>query len=125
MASVRAGMHKVSDLLAAADFDFASEAAAEYLDGQPDHRRVKVGGLSFDSVDQEVRVPVTANEVEIELDGAVVATLDVELDEEQQEARRESFETSAVSEEDAASAQRLERDSLDSRSEPAESSDER
>lgn len=101
MAKVKPGLYKVSELLEAADFDIQKEAAADYLNGEVDHRKVKVGGLPFDSVDKIVEVPVTANEVVITLDGEEAAKLEVDLsDEEHQEARRYAFETSGDLEDD-------------------------
>ena len=95
MASIKAGSQSIRDILAAANFDFEKEAAADYNDGAPDARRVRVGGLPFDSLDKQVSVPVTADEVEITLDGKKVASLSVELDEKQKEERRYSFDTAA------------------------------
>jgi hypothetical protein len=95
MAKVQAGLHSVRELLDAAGFDFEKEAAADYNDGAPDFRRVKVGGLSFDDLEKSVNVPPTADSVEITLDGKKVASLDVELDERQKEERRLSFESAA------------------------------
>lgn len=98
MAKISPGIHSVRDLFAQSGFDFEGQAAADYNDGAPDFRRVKVGGLGFDDLDREVRVQPTADSVEITLDGQKVAELEVVLDEAQQEARRESFASSALAE---------------------------
>lgn len=101
MASVKPGLYKVSELLEAADFDIKKEAAADYLNGEVDHRKVQVGGLPFDSVDKVIEVPATANEIVITLDGAEAAKLEVDLsDEEHQKAREYAFETSGDLEDD-------------------------
>lgn len=99
MASVKPGIYKVSELLEKADFDFEKEAAADYNNGAPDFRRVQVGGLPFDDLNQTVRVPVTANAVSISLDGEEKASLEVDLsDEEDQKARAYSFDTALEAE---------------------------
>ena len=96
MASIEPGQYKVSELLAAAGFDLAEEAAVDYNDLGYDPRRVRVGGLPVGSADDEVFVPATADEVLIELDGKEASRLDVDVSkEEHQEARRYSFETAA------------------------------
>lgn len=101
MASVKPGQYKVSELLEAAGFDIEKEAAADYLNGGVDHRRVKVGGLPFDDVSKLVEVPPTANEVVISLDEDEAAKLEVDLsDEEHQKAREYAFETSGDLEDD-------------------------
>ncbi len=93
MASIQAGSRTIQEILDAAKFDFAAKAAADYNDGQPDFRRVKVGGLGFDSLDKQVTVPPTADVVEITLDGKKEASLDVTLDETQEKERKESFKS--------------------------------
>jgi hypothetical protein len=99
MASIKAGLYSVDELLKTANFDFEKESAAEYNGGAPDFRRVKVGGLSFDSLDRQVNVPVTADTVTVTLDGKKVAELSVELDDEQKAERKLSLETAANAEE--------------------------
>lgn len=103
MAKISPGMHSVRDLFAKAGFDFEGQAAADYNDGAPDYRRVKVGGLSFDDLDREVRVQPTADSVEITLDGKKVAEFEVSLSEEDQARRAESFASSALNEDNDAS----------------------
>lgn len=95
MAKIQPGMYSVRELLAKANFDFEGQAAADYLDGAPDYRRVKVGGLGFDDLEKQIRVQPTADAVEISLDGKAVESLEVELNDEQQEVRRASFERAA------------------------------
>lgn len=77
MAEVKPGLYTVQDLLDLADFDAQKEAAADYNESGYDLRRVQVGGLPFHSFDEAIRVPDSAETVEITLDSEVVATLDV------------------------------------------------
>lgn len=42
-----------------------------------DRRRIKVGGLGFDSPDQTFRVPETTAKLEITLDSEVVKTVNI------------------------------------------------
>lgn len=95
MASIKAGTYTVGELLQAAKFDFENKAAADYLNGQPDFRRVQIGGLGFDSLDSVVVVPATADEVLITLDGKKEVVVDVTLDDAQQEERKLAFEIAA------------------------------
>ena len=95
MASIRAGRYTVREILRQADFDFAAKAAVDYLNGGADFRRVKIGGLGFDDLDTEMVIPVTADQLEIRLDGAVDVSLDVRLDAEQEAERARSFESAA------------------------------
>jgi hypothetical protein len=79
MASIAPGIYTFNEVFGLADFDFATEALTSTEDNEyVDHRRVQVGGLSFDDPDQIFRVPESADEVEITLDGAAVATLTVD-----------------------------------------------
>lgn len=94
MAKIRAGAYTIGEILRTADFDL-SRAGADYLDGQPDLRRVTVGGLGFDSLEESLAVPVTADAVDITLDGEVVESLEVTLDDAQKAERTYSFETAA------------------------------
>lgn len=95
MAKIKAGTYQVREVLRIAKFDFEKEAAAEYLSGAPDHRRVQIGGLSFDSVDEVVVIPETADSVSISLDGEEAISLSVSLDAEQKKIRDLSFEIAA------------------------------
>jgi hypothetical protein len=95
MASIKAGTYTVDELLSAANFDLSEKAAVDYNPEGVDYRRVKIGGLSFDSTDDVIRVPVTADTVDITVDGSVDTTLKVELDDDQKEERRNSFEVAA------------------------------
>jgi hypothetical protein len=78
MALASGQVYTVGEVLAEADFDLASEAAVDYNDTGYDVRRVKVGGLGFDSVEDSFRV--AGDKVEVSLDGEVVKTLEVEND---------------------------------------------
>lgn len=94
MADIKAGSCTFGEILRAAGFEL-SDAGAEYLDGQPDLRRVTVGGLGFDSLEDVVTVPVTADKVDVTLDGEVVKSLSVKLSSEQKKERAYSFATAA------------------------------
>lgn len=98
MASIKAGSYTVGDVFKSVKFDFEGQAGAEYLEGRPDYRRVQVGGLAFDSLEDKITIPVTADSVEITLDGEVVETLDVDLDATQLKERAYSFSTAADAE---------------------------
>lgn len=98
MASIQAGSYTIQQILDRAGFNFREKAAADYNNGEPDFRRIKVGGLSFDSLDKEVNVPVTADEVVITLDGKKVVSLSVDLDDAQKEMRAASFAAAEASE---------------------------
>jgi hypothetical protein len=76
--TIEPGQYSIEDVLSVANFDFHKEAAADYLDGEADHRRVTVGGLPFGSLQDEVFIPQHAETVEVVLDGKVVATLKVD-----------------------------------------------
>jgi len=93
--TIQAGTYTVRELLDRAEFDFEKKAAADYNDGNPDFRRVKIGGLGFDDLDDTVVVPVTADELEITLDGKAETKLTVELDDEQKGLRAYSLLTAA------------------------------
>jgi hypothetical protein len=95
MASIPAGRHTFGDLFRSAGFDFEAKAAADYNNGAPDYRRVKVGGIGFDSLDDVIVVPYTVDTVAITLDGEDDTVLDVTLSEEDKEFRRRSFESAA------------------------------
>jgi hypothetical protein len=82
MFKIEPGVYKVSEILARAKFDFNKQAAADYNDGKPDYRRVQIGGVGFSDLEETVRIPVTADQVEVTLDGKVVSTLAVDLKDE-------------------------------------------
>lgn len=77
MAEVKPGLYTIKDLLDLVDFDVYSEAAVDYNESGYDLRRVQVGGLPFNDLDEQIRVPEGASTVEITLDSSVVAALDV------------------------------------------------
>lgn len=95
MASIQAGSYTIQEILDHAGFDFRAKAAADYNNGEPDYRRVKVGGLSFDNLEKRINVPVTADELVITLDGKKAVALAVDLDDEQKKERAASFEAAA------------------------------
>lgn len=95
MASIQAGTYSAKEILDAANFDFYKEAAADYLNGGADYRRVQIGGLGFDSLDDCIVIPVTADTVTITLDAAPHTQLTVDLTPAQREERAYSFETAA------------------------------
>jgi hypothetical protein len=77
MADLNIGqLYSISEVFEIADFDLNEQAAAEYSPDGVDRRRVKVGGLGFDDVEEVFRV--AGDTVEITLDGEVVATLSAE-----------------------------------------------
>lgn len=66
-----------AEVFEAADYDWQSEASVDYGDGV-DRRRVKVGGLGFDDVNDSFRLPSNTTSVDITLDGEVVGSVEVE-----------------------------------------------
>lgn len=73
------GLHTIGEVLEAAQFDFAAHATVDYGAGEfLDHRLVRVGGLSFDSLDKVIDIPESATKVEIEVDGELKKTLVVD-----------------------------------------------
>lgn len=74
------GEYTFREVLEKADFDIEKEALTEYeSSGQHvDHRRVQVGGLSFDDLDDRFRVPESADNLSITLDGKEVSKFSVE-----------------------------------------------
>lgn len=92
---IKAGFHTVDEILARANFDLAEKAQVDYNPEGVDRRRIKIGGLGFDSGEDVINVPVTADILEITVDGQVDTTLEVELTAEQKKLRVYSFETAA------------------------------
>lgn len=66
---MQSGSYTVEQIMAELEFS---------MDGITDYRRVKVGGLGFDDLSKVIRVPESAETIEITLDGDVVASQDVE-----------------------------------------------
>lgn len=95
MASIQAGIYTVSEFFDAVGFNFAEKSAADYLDGQPDYRRVKIGGIGFDDLEKVFEIPYTTNSLDITVDGKVDETVTVTLTDEQREWRARSFESAA------------------------------
>ena len=77
MANIKVGTYSVQEVFKLAGFDFAKKAAADHLDGAPDYRRVKVGGLGFDDLDKKLSVPEAATELVITVDGEEAVKLTV------------------------------------------------
>jgi hypothetical protein len=69
MADIEAGIYTVREIFQIAGFNFEEKAAADHLNGAPDYRKVKVGGLGFDDLDKVLRVPEAADELVIAVDG--------------------------------------------------------
>jgi hypothetical protein len=82
MAEVNAGqIYTVQELLDLAEYDAKAEAAVDYNESGYDLRRVQVGGLPFNDLDEKIRIPEEgADDLEITLDGESVATLTVASD---------------------------------------------
>ena len=80
MANVKVapGSYTFAQFFGLVDFDFEGAAYVED-DGAPrvDYRKVKVGGLSFDDLDQTFVVPESADVVEVTVDGEVVKSASV------------------------------------------------
>jgi len=62
---MKPGIYTVEDIMSALGFS---------MEGITDYRRVKVGGLGFDYLDQKIRIPETAGVIEISLDGKVAVS---------------------------------------------------
>jgi hypothetical protein len=91
MASIYAGRYTYRELFNEVGFDFMAKSAATYNQGTPDFRRVKVGGVGFDSLDDEIVIPYTANTITITLDGIEEENFDVLLTPEDEFNRQRSF----------------------------------
>ena len=98
MASIKPGYHSIREIFHAAEFDLREKAAVEYGDGV-DRRRVKVGGLGFNDVEDVINIPVSADILEITVDGILDVALDLEFNEVTKAARAYSFEHAADAEE--------------------------
>jgi len=95
MANIAAGRYTYRELFNDVGFNFEDSAAADYNDGAPDFRRVKVGGVGFDSLDDVVVVPYTADTLDISVDGKAAQTLNITLSPEDERLRKLSFESAA------------------------------
>lgn len=62
------GIYTIQDILSRCDL---------VVDDSYDRRRIKVGGLGFDDTAETFRVPATASELVVTLDGAEHATFTV------------------------------------------------
>lgn len=68
--TIKPGNYSVKELLDLLQFDFEKEAAVEGSDGQyTDHRRVQLGNLGFDSLEDRITVPESAEYLVVTLDG--------------------------------------------------------
>lgn len=76
---INPGTYTVGELLNSFDFDINEQASVNYESSGPgvDYRRVKLGGLGFDSLEDTIVVPEGAEKLELTLDGEVVASADV------------------------------------------------
>lgn len=74
------GTYTFGQLLDQFGFDVEKEAAVEYESSGAgvDYRRVKVGGLGFDDLNDTLVVPESAGTLTLTLDGEVVNQADVE-----------------------------------------------
>lgn len=79
MSNIAPGAYTVQELLDHFDFNVDEKAAVEYESSgsHVDYRRVKIGGLGFDSLEQTISVPDAAKSLDLTLDGEVVAQADV------------------------------------------------
>lgn len=80
MATIQPGMYTVEQIFSIAGFDLAEKASADHSPDGIDRRRVKIGGLSFDSIDKIINVnegDEPGAQIEITVDGKVEATLTV------------------------------------------------
>lgn len=94
---INAGIYTFGDLFSAAHFNVNEAAAADYNNGQPDYRRVQVGGLPYSgNLDEIIHVPPTATSVEITVDGEPVHTFNLALDEYQDGQRQENVSVTGL-----------------------------
>lgn len=93
MAKIQAGTYTVSQVFQQAGFDFDAEAASEGRG--PDFRRVRIGGLGFDSLEDVIVIPETADKVAIVVDDKEHTSLNVSLSDEQKQVRELAFQVAA------------------------------
>jgi hypothetical protein len=76
--SLEPGTYTIQQLLDHFDFDVDRKAAVSYESSgdHVDYRRVKIGGLGFDSPEDKLMV-VSGSSLELTLDGEVVNSVDV------------------------------------------------
>lgn len=81
-ATIRPGVYTFRELLNLADVDFEAAATVKRGDAQVlDHRRVSVGGLYFDDVNNVLVVPdVAVDALEIRAEGKLVGKLKVDAE---------------------------------------------
>lgn len=77
-ASIRPGVYTYGELLKAAGVDFEKAAAADYNAGGIDFRKVSVGGLTFDSLDNVVRVQAGSEKVDVRVEGKLEGSVAVD-----------------------------------------------
>lgn len=78
MASITPGLTTFGEVFSKGKFDVASRAVADYNNGNPDFRRVQVGGLPYGGdPDEAFIVPATADELVITLDGEEAVRFDI------------------------------------------------
>lgn len=80
--TVSPGLYTYRELFDRFGFDVEKEAAVNYESSGPgvDYRRVNVGGLSFDDLDQQIHIPEGAEKLEISLDDEVVVSAKVKAE---------------------------------------------
>lgn len=76
MASIEPGYYTIREIFKVAGFDLNQAASVDYGDGV-DRRKVKVGGVGFDDLEDMVLIPSSADTLEISVDGVPSVTLDV------------------------------------------------
>jgi hypothetical protein len=77
--TVTPGLHSFAEVLERAEFDLDEHATVDYGAGPfVDHRRVTVGGLTFDDPNNVFVVPEDADRVEIRVEGELKKALSVE-----------------------------------------------
>jgi hypothetical protein len=75
------GLHSFAEVFERAEFDLAEHATVDYGAGPfVDHRRVTVGGLTFDDPNNTFVIPEAADRVEIRGEGDLKKSLPVDKD---------------------------------------------
>jgi len=77
MAALEPGKYTVKELLDRAGVVPHEVAAVDYNADGWDRRKIRVGGLPFDDLDDVVEIPEGATDLEITVDGEAKGTLEV------------------------------------------------